>query len=56
MDDLIFASVKDLAQAIRAKEVSSEEVVKAYLQRFDAVNGQLNAVVQLTPDNAIDQA
>lgn len=56
MDDLIFASVKDLAQAIKAKAVSSEEVVKAYLQRIEAVNGQLNAVVQLTPDKAIDQA
>jgi len=56
MDDLIFASVKDLAQAIKAKAVSSEEVVKACLQRIDAVNGQLNAIVQLTPDKAIDQA
>ena len=45
MDDLIFASVKDLAQAIKAKAVSSEEVVKACLQRIDAVNGQLNATV-----------
>jgi amidase len=56
MDDLIFASVKDLAQAIQAKEVSSEEVVKACLQRIDVVNPELNAVVQLTPDTALEQA
>jgi len=56
MDDLIFASVKYLAQAIQAKAVSSEEVVKACLQRIDDVNTKLNAVVQLTPDTAMEQA
>ncbi len=56
MDELIYASAAALAQAIRAKEVSSEEVVNAYLQRIEAVNPQLNAVVQLTADAAQKQA
>jgi amidase len=55
MDELIFASVTTLARAIREKEVSSQEVVKAYLARIEAVNPQLNAVVQLTAETALEQ-
>lgn len=56
MDKLIYASATALAQAIRAKEISSEEVVDAYLQRIEEVNPMLNAVVQLTADAARAQA
>lgn len=56
MDNIIFASATRLARAIRNKEVSSQEVVEAYLQRIEAVNPQLNAVVQLTADTARAQA
>jgi len=56
MDQLLYASATALAQHIRAKDVSSEEVVNAYLQRIEAVNPQLNAVVQLTADTARIQA
>jgi amidase len=37
-----------LVRAIRAKELSSVEVVAAHLQRIEAVNPRLNAVVQLS--------
>ena len=37
-----------LARAIRAKELSSVEVVEAHLKRIEAVNPRLNAVVQLS--------
>jgi len=56
MNKLIYASATALARAIRAKEVSSEEVVDAYLQRIEEVNPKLNAVVQLTADAARAQA
>ncbi len=56
MDQLLCASATTLAQHIRAKDVSSEEIVNAYLQRIEAVNPQLNAVVQLTADTACTQA
>jgi len=56
LDELIFASATALAKAIRAKEVSSLEVVDAYLGRIEAVNPQLTAVVQLGADAARDQA
>jgi len=56
MDQLLYASSTTLAQHIRAKDVSSEEIVNACLQRIEVVNPQLNAVVQLTADTARTQA
>lgn len=56
MDELIYASATVLAKAIRAKQVSAQEVVSAYLKRIAAVNPQLNAVVQLTADMALEEA
>ncbi|MET0967615.1 MAG: amidase [Tardiphaga sp.] len=54
--DLISASATDLAAAIKAKKVSSKEVVQAYLDRIAVVNPKLNAVVQLTADAAHREA
>ena len=56
MDKLIYTSATELARAIRAKEVSSKEVVDVYLQRIEDINPKLNAVVQLTADVARGQA
>ena len=56
MDDVIYASATDLARAIRAKAISSAEVVQVYLQRIEAVNPHLNAVVQLRPEAALAEA
>jgi amidase len=53
---LIYTSATTLAKIIRAKEVSSEEVVNAYLRRIGAVNPKLNAIVQLTAETARVQA
>ena len=49
-DELIYTSATALAQAIREKKVSSDEVVNAYRARVEAVNPALNAVVQLNPE------
>ena len=51
-NELIFASARALAQAIRAKQVSSSEVVGACLERMATVNPRLNAVVQVTAETA----
>ena len=56
MTDIIYSSAKSIAQAIRDKEISSVEVVQAHLDRIDAVNGELNAVVLLCADRALDEA
>src|SRR2546425_5503678 len=56
MDELVYTSATSLAQAIRGKLVSSQEVVEAYIHRIEAVNPQLNAIVQLTAEAALAQA
>ena len=47
-DDVTAASAGALAAAIRTKQLSSVEVVGAYLDRIARVNPTLNAVVQVT--------
>ncbi len=56
MDKLVYASATELARAIRTGEVSSEEVVTAYLLRIEKVNPKLNAIVQLIAEDAQAQA
>ena len=45
-------SASDLAEAIRTKRLTSQEVVAAHLERIALVNPKLNAIVQLTADAA----
>ncbi len=54
--NLIFESAFALARTIRAKQVSSEEMVRACIGRIEDVNPRLNAVVQLPAESAIRQA
>ena len=56
MRDIIGAPAAWLARAIRAKEVSSLEVVRAHLDHIHTVNPRLNAVVFATAESALKQA
>jgi amidase len=56
LKELIFTSAAELARAIRAKEVSAEEVVETHLHRIGEVNPKLGAIVRLTADSARAQA
>jgi amidase len=49
-------SATDLAQAIRAKEVSAREVVQAHLGRIAAVNDKVNAVTVVLGESALAAA
>jgi amidase len=49
-------SAVELAAMIRDREVSSREVVQAHLDRIEAVNPYLNAIVRLLPDQALAAA
>ena len=49
-NELCFASATWLAERLRAGELSSLEVVDAYLARIETVNPSLNAVVRLNDD------
>src|SRR5262249_49238378 len=55
-EEVILASATELTRAIQAKQVSSEEVIKAHLQHLEALNPKINAIVQLTADAALAQA
>jgi amidase len=46
----------ELAGMIRDREVSSREVVRAHLDRIEAVNPALNAIIRLLPDQALAAA
>jgi amidase len=54
--ELIFASATEQGKAIREKQISSEELVRACLERIAEVNSKLNAVVQLPAAAALAQA
>lgn len=56
MEKIIYSSATKLAKAIRAREVSSEHVVEAYLQRIEKVNPKLNAIIHLQANDARNQA
>ncbi|MFJ4848601.1 MULTISPECIES: amidase [unclassified Streptomyces] len=53
--DLIHADASELAELIRTGKVSSVEVVQAHLDRIEATNPRINAVVTLA-DGALEAA
>ncbi len=53
---LAFASATELAQKIRDREVSCEELLKVYLERVDRFNGELNAIVVDIREQALEDA
>ena len=56
MIEITRCSAVDLARAIRSGDVSSEDVVAAYLRRIEAVNPRLNALVQVAAEAALVRA
>jgi amidase len=55
-DALFHATASWLAAAIRARKVSCVEVMEAHLQRIDAINPMVNAIVTLTAERALASA
>ncbi len=51
---LVSCSATELAKLIRAKSVSAVEVAEAHLQRIEAVNPSIDAIVQLSPSVVTD--
>jgi amidase len=54
--EICFMTATDLAACIRSKDLSAQEVIEAHLTRIERVNPQVNAIVTLLPDLAMDQA
>src|SRR5919197_2077556 len=55
-ETLLDSSATTLARVIRDREVSSEEVVFAYLKRIETLNPVLNSVIQIAPESALEHA
>jgi amidase len=56
VSELTSASATSLARRIAAREASAREAVEAHLRRIEAVNPDINAVVQLDADRALAAA
>src|SRR5690349_8214300 len=54
--ELCFLPAVELARRIRAKELSAVEVMEVHLAQIERVNPQVNAIVTLLPERAIEQA
>ena len=46
----------ELARGIRTRQISSREAVESCLARIEQVNPQLNALIEISPDEALDMA
>jgi amidase len=49
-------SATELAEAIRSKQASSQEIIEAHLRRIDAVNPSINAVTIVLGEQALEAA
>jgi amidase len=56
MNELLSSSASGMARAIREKKVSSVELIQAHLERIEAVNPSLNAIVQLPAERVMAEA
>ncbi len=56
MSDIVFLTATEMARRIRAGELSAREVMEAHLSQIERVNPQVNAIVTLLPEQAMDAA
>jgi amidase len=54
--ELCFLTAADLAQRIRARDVSCEEVIRAHIHQIERVNPAVNAIVTFVPEQALAAA
>ena len=55
-EDIAFAPVAQLSRWIETKQISSERLTKIYLERLERFNKELNCVITLTREHALEQA
>ncbi|MFD3686566.1 Asp-tRNA(Asn)/Glu-tRNA(Gln) amidotransferase subunit GatA [Nocardiopsis sp. NPDC058631] len=56
MSDFTCLTAAELGSAIKAGEMTSEEVTTAYLDRIEAVDGEIKAFLHVRRETALDQA
>ena len=52
-DDICFMRAVDMSAAIRARKLSSREVMQAHLKQIKRVNEKVNAIVTLVPEDQL---
>ena len=55
-NDICFMPATEMAHSIRKRQLSAVEVMQAHLARIDQLNGSLNAIVTLLPEQAMAAA
>ena len=53
---MINSTVAEISAALAAGDISSVEITQAYLDRINALNGELNAFITVCEDSALEQA
>jgi amidase len=54
--EICFSTAAELVRRIREKELTAREVMEAHLSQIERLNPQLNAIVTLHPDRALEGA
>ena len=54
--ELVFKSAGELAPLLKARKLSPVELVRAFLDRIEAVNPKVNAFITVTGEQALEQA
>jgi aspartyl-tRNA(Asn)/glutamyl-tRNA(Gln) amidotransferase subunit A len=55
-DDVLYLTVRALAEQIKAGKLSPVALTEAYLKRSEKIGGRLNAYANLTPERALEEA
>ena len=53
---LCFLTATELVQKIKSGEISAVETMEAHLAQIEKVNPQVNAIVTLIPERAMEEA
>src|SRR5215204_115917 len=54
--EICFLTATELVRLVRAKELSAREVMEAHLSQIERVNPEVNAIVTITAEQAMDRA
>ena len=55
-EDVLYLSVRELAERVRTRAISPVDITEAYLERSRSIGARLNAYVTLTPELARAEA
>lgn len=55
-EDFCFLTATEIARRVRIRELSCQEVLEAHLRQIERINPQVNAIVTLLAEQAMDQA